>query len=322
MSDILWVQKPGKEFGPKMAFLDALDLNTLEICKDSFVNQDLKEFFSDLLYKVSFGGQTGYIYLLFEHKSQPEKIIGLQLLSYICSIWKLHVKQENLPLPVIVPLVLYHGRENWSGSTDLLHLLAPTDQRLLAYVPNFSYILFDLSQYSDDQIKGVILARVGLLLFKHVFTPGYEKKLPEILSLLRTLLEKQTGMQYIETIIRYILNTAENLAVADLKNIVERNLSSKQGEVIMTLAERIKQEGIQEGIEKGIEKGIQQGIQQGIRQGLLEAIEMGIHLRFGAEGYRLLSDIYRIEDINVLRAVKEAVKNVKTLNELKIVINT
>jgi hypothetical protein len=26
MSDILWVQKPGNEFGPKMAFLDTLDL--------------------------------------------------------------------------------------------------------------------------------------------------------------------------------------------------------------------------------------------------------------------------------------------------------
>jgi hypothetical protein len=26
MSDILWVQKPGNEFGPKMAFLDTLGL--------------------------------------------------------------------------------------------------------------------------------------------------------------------------------------------------------------------------------------------------------------------------------------------------------
>jgi hypothetical protein len=149
---------------------------------------------------------------------------------------------------------------------------------------------------------------VGLLLFKHVFTPGYEEKLPEILSLLKALLEKQTGMQYIETILRYILNTADNLGVADLKHMVEANLSFTQGEVIMTLAERIKQEGIQ------------QGIQQGIRQGLLETIEMGIHLRFGAEGYRLLSSIYQIEDINLLKAIKEAVKTVKSLDELRIVI--
>jgi predicted transposase/invertase (TIGR01784 family) len=296
---------------------ELLDLDTLEIRKDSFVDRNLKEYFSDLLYSVSFGDQSGYIYLLFEHKSHPEKITGLQLLSYICSIWKLHIRQEGLPLPVIVPLVLYHGRKNWSGSTDLQHLMSSPHKQLLAYVPDFSFILFDLSRFSDDQIKGEILSRTGMLLFKHVFTPGYEKKLPEIISLLKALLEKQTGLQYIETIIRYILNTAENMPVGDLKNMVEKNLSAEQGEMIMTLAEKIKQEGIRQGLEKGI----QQGIQQGIRQGLIEAIEMGLQLRFGAEGYRIMPDIYPIEDINILRAVKEAVKNVKTLSEIKIVIN-
>jgi hypothetical protein len=36
---------------------------------------------------------------------------------------------------------------------------------------------------------------------KHLFTRGYEEKLPEILTLLKALLEKQTGLQYIEIII-------------------------------------------------------------------------------------------------------------------------
>jgi hypothetical protein len=79
---------------------------------------------------------------------------------------------------------------------------------------------------------------------KHLFTRGYEEKLPEILTLLKALLEKQTGLQYIEIIIRYILGTAENPTVSDLKNMVENNLSVMQGEMIMTLTEKIKQEGI------------------------------------------------------------------------------
>jgi hypothetical protein len=79
---------------------------------------------------------------------------------------------------------------------------------------------------------------------KHLFTRGYEEKLPEILALLKALLEKQTGLQYIEIIIWYILSTAENLTVSDLKKMVENNLSDMQGEMIMTLAEKIKQEGI------------------------------------------------------------------------------
>jgi len=31
--------------------LSSIDLDSLEICKDSFVEEDLKEYFSDLLYK-------------------------------------------------------------------------------------------------------------------------------------------------------------------------------------------------------------------------------------------------------------------------------
>jgi hypothetical protein len=133
-----------------------------------------------------------------------------------------------------------------------LHLMATTDKRLTAYIPDFSFILFDLSKYSDDRIKGAVLSRVGVLLFKHVFTPGYEEKLPEILGLLKALLEKQTGLQYIEIIIRYILRTAENMTATDLKKMVEENLSVDQGEMTMTLAEKLIQEGIQQGIQQGI----------------------------------------------------------------------
>jgi hypothetical protein len=35
-----------------------IDLNTIEIRKDSFVESNLKEFFSDLLYRVSFGDKA------------------------------------------------------------------------------------------------------------------------------------------------------------------------------------------------------------------------------------------------------------------------
>ena len=290
-----------------------MDLKTLEICKDSFVDKHLKEYFSDLLYKVSFGDQSGYVYMLFEHKSYPQKITALQLLSYICRIWKLHIKQQGLPLPVIIPLVIYHGRKEWNGSTSLLHLMASTDKRLMGYIPDFSFILFDLSKYSDNQIKGAVLSRVGVLLLKYVFTPGYEEKLPEILGLLKALLEKQTGLQYIEIIIRYILRTAENMTATNLKKMVEDNLSVDKGEMIMTLAEKFIQEGIQQGI--------QQGVQQGIRQGLIEAIEMGLQLRFGAEGYRLMPKIYKIEDVHALRAVKDAVRSMKNIDEVKIAID-
>lgn len=154
---------------------ESLRLETLEICKDSFIEPDLREFYSDMLYKVRFEDQSGYLYLLIEHKSPPDKQVVLQLLGYIRAIWMLQLKQAGSPLPLILPLVLYHGPEPWPWSTDLLSMMDRTNKRFIRYVPDFSFVLVDLSRFSDEEIKGEVLCRVGLLLLKHAFSPDYEK---------------------------------------------------------------------------------------------------------------------------------------------------
>ena len=47
--------------------LSSIDMESLEICKETFIEEDLKEYFSDLLYKTAFSGKRGYLYFLFEH---------------------------------------------------------------------------------------------------------------------------------------------------------------------------------------------------------------------------------------------------------------
>jgi hypothetical protein len=48
----------------------ALDLSAPELVKDSFVDPELQEHFSDLLYRVRLKrGGTAFVYVLFEHKS-------------------------------------------------------------------------------------------------------------------------------------------------------------------------------------------------------------------------------------------------------------
>ncbi|WP_459881626.1 Rpn family recombination-promoting nuclease/putative transposase [Desulfothermus naphthae] len=57
-----------------------IDFNSLAIVKDSFVDEDLKKHFSDLLYEVQISSRDGFIYLLFEHKSTLQRFTALQLL--------------------------------------------------------------------------------------------------------------------------------------------------------------------------------------------------------------------------------------------------
>jgi len=56
---------------------------------------------------------------------------------------------------------------------------------------------------------------------------------------------------------------------------------------------------------------------QGVREGLLAGIELGLELRFGGEGLRLLPEIYRIEDVDVLQAIHDGLRTAGTLKELR-----
>jgi len=148
-----------------------IDLNTLKIAKDTFIEKELKAFYSDLLYTVDFQTGPGCVYLLFEHKSYADKLAPLQILEYMTQIWRLHLKQHpGTPLPPVIPLLLYHGRNQWIGR-GFSDLMAEPSVMMPEYIPDFKYILLDLTQYSDREIKGDLLCRAILLLFKHADAP-------------------------------------------------------------------------------------------------------------------------------------------------------
>ena len=80
----------------------------------------------------------------------------------------------------------------------------------------------------------------------------------------------------------------------------------------ITTAERM-------GIKKGIEIGIQQGIQQGVLQGLREAIELGLKLRFGVEGLKLLPEVEKIKEVERLKVIKEAIEIAENIEDIRAV---
>ena len=92
-----------------------LDWATLRPEKETFLDPQLTQHPADLLYAVTLrGGEAGYVYVLFEHKSYVEARINLDLLRYRVRIWEQWLNEGNTgPLPVIVPVVFYHGAARW-----------------------------------------------------------------------------------------------------------------------------------------------------------------------------------------------------------------
>jgi len=273
-----------------------LDLDSLMVRKDSFVDKELGEHFSDLLYSVDLK-QRGlvYVYLLFEHKSFVERLISFHLLRYMLRIWEQWLKQEKgKNLPAIIPIVLYHGREKWNVSLKFCDLFeAP--ETLKRFVPDFRYVLWDLSLYSDDKIKGAVTLKAMFLLLKHFFSEDLSERLPEILELLRDLLDRRSGLEYLETILRYVASGTDQIGKQEIDEALKMVLADKGGGIMPSLAEQ----WIQQGIDQGIDQGIKQGMLQDAREMVLEVVLS----RFGMTPEDISRVVKSIDDRDVLRSL-------------------
>ena len=305
--------------------LELVDLSTLEISKDSFIGKELADYYSDILYRVMLkDGSAGSIYLLFEHKSYHDKYVHLQLLEYMVKIWRLHIKQNKhkekyVKLPIVIPLLICHARKEWPEDTvRLTSLLSGPVDDLAGYIPDFGFELYDLHRFSDDQIKGTIMSRVMLLLFKYIFKPELQHKLPEIFSLLRTLVEKETGLQYLETIIRYLASVLdeEELSLQQIKEMAEQAISKETGGYIMTLAEKLRKEGEKRGKIEGLIEGEKRGEKKGKLEGFREAIELGITLKFPGDINAVMAKVNKIDDLETLVKITKAIKTAKDCSEI------
>ena len=308
------------------ALLARLHLGTLEIVKDSFIDQELQEYFSDLLYRITIDKHVGYIYLLFEHKSYPERHIHLQLLEYLLRIWRQDFKQRvknqyARRLPIIVPLVLYHGKRPWRIKRRFAELFHRSAKTFQPYIPDFEYVLFDLTQYADDHIKGVAFFQVVLLLFKHVFDADFAEKLPEILRLMNDVLHEEEGLRSLELVLRYIYTVTGAAMSEQITQIVTETLQAKGGEISMTIAEKWQQEGWLKGRQEGRQEGRLEGRLEAKQEGLLETIEVGVGIKFGEEqAAQIMPFIRPLHDLNELQAIKEGMKRARDIAEFMAVL--
>ncbi|MDQ7785776.1 MAG: Rpn family recombination-promoting nuclease/putative transposase [Desulfomonilaceae bacterium] len=243
---------------------------TFLLSKDSFVDANLKEYFSDLLYQVDFkDGEQGFVYILFEHKSYPAPDIAFQLLRYMTRIWEYASKRIKDSLPPVIPVVLYHGKVQWSIPLNFASLYRAPES-LKGSLWDFTYTLCDLSVFSDEEIKLGVMAKVALLLLKHVHSEDLAERLVDILGLLPALTD-QSSLKFLETVMRYLGTAAETVTMEDCRKAVKATFPGT-GEIFMErwieeIAAERHQEWMAEGLSKGLKEGLEKGLEKGLTQG-------------------------------------------------------
>lgn len=102
-----------KNFFPKWISA-SLDFDEFELNSDSFIVEELEEYFMDVVYNTKWkkGKGSVKISIIFEHKSYPDNYLRTQLGFYVRSAYHKQ-KLSKEPHHLVLPVLLYHGRGSW-----------------------------------------------------------------------------------------------------------------------------------------------------------------------------------------------------------------
>lgn len=293
---------------PEMVTL--FDLSSLEILKDSFVDVALRDQHSDLLYKVGLhNGRAAYIYLLFEHKSYPDPEMLWQLFRYMYNILE-QARKDKVPPPPILPIVFYHGVETWNVAQDLAALFETPDA-LRPYVLNFRYWLYDLSDYSDEEIKGQVVLQAALLLLKYIMRDELKERLAGMVDLLRTLARQERGLDHLRTMLIYLSRGTDKIDQEALQKVVDEVF--EEGDVLMST---IAEQWVEQGLERGRAEGREEGFKEGQHKMALRNLHRILNHRFETSLDRFETDFQPL-DLDVITALSDAAFEVESLAEFE-----
>ena len=238
----------------KEPWIAQCDFSTLEKVSGSYVSDDLRDREDDLIWRIRWGDDWLYVYLLLEFQSTIDHFMAVRILGYLALLYQDLIRTEQLgirdKLPPVLPLVLYNGERPWQAPTHLEQLIHSAPAGLEAYRPQLSYLLLDEGRLTLDdltQTQNLVTA---------LFQLENSRSEQDIQAILVHLIEwlkspEQSGLRRAFTVwLKRVILPARTLdeqfpEINDLQ------------EVHTMLAERVKQwtqEWRQAGVVEGMEK--------------------------------------------------------------------
>ncbi len=258
-----------RDYLPK-AFAARMVDKPAKLVDGTYVDKDSRMTQSDRLFEVKLsGGSPALIYALLEHKSTPDPGTPLQLLGYMVRIWTRyagHKPARLRKLPVILPMVFYHGRAPWTVP-QVFGEMVQSDKDSAPFVPSFHYVLHDLA---DEALSGDAPVRSILTALRYV-QRNNEVSHAILTTILRGLPD---GSDLEQVAFRYIVE--RYTVLPDDVRVALDDAKQDGGKALMdTVAEAWKKQAEAEGEAKGLAAGEALGREKGLAEGLLEGEARG-----------------------------------------------
>ncbi len=242
------------------SWVGLLDLDTLELTKNSYVTDDLRDRADDLVWRVRTreGGDWLYVYLLIEFQSRVDPWMALRILVYTGLLYQDLVKSGQVRsgqrLPPVFPVVIYNGDSPWSAGTELAELIEPLPG-LKAYRPSQRHLVLDEGRLDEDEIAAGNNALAEMIRLERSPTPTELQAI--VARLTRRLAEprhdslRRALVVWLNRVVLRRLVPGERIdEVHDLQE-----MGAMLAERVVEWTENWKQQGLQEGRLKGRQEG-------------------------------------------------------------------
>ena len=240
-----------------------VDIKSCQLEKESFIEKNHRQYYSDVLLSMKHQSKKQYMYLLAEHQSTNDNMMAFRMMRYILLICDMHMKKyKTQELPLIYPLILYHNDRKYTAARSFWNLFTHPDLAK-KYIAG-DYQVIDICRMDDnDCMKSQYLG-----LMQYMFKHGRNRNIINIFEKLVTILEQELQItlkdlprDYLVQALWYNTFNMTKEQESGVDQFFTQQLND-EGDSMTSLTQIWKAEGVKEGM--------QQGIQTGIKQGMLE----------------------------------------------------
>lgn len=215
------------------------NLDTLHLESSSFVEENLRQYYNDVLYSVETTKGCGYIYVLIEHQRSPDENMAFRMLRYAIATMQRHLEAGHDYLPLVIPILFYQGKRSpYPWSTNWLDGFPDPDIARDLYFHAFP--LVDITLIPDDEIMQHRSMAAFTLVQKHIRQRDMTTLLDKLSRLM--ILGQMSGQQ-IRMLINYMALVGEAQDVRTLVHGLAQRVP-QQGEELMTLAEELRRDAL------------------------------------------------------------------------------
>jgi predicted transposase/invertase (TIGR01784 family) len=299
--------------------VDLLDLDHMEMQKDSLIDEKLKTHYTDLLYKIPVQGtdKNIVVFILLEHKAASEYWTMLQVLRYVVEIWcreyNAAIEQNRLAtfmLPPVLPIIVYHGERNFTAPIRFCKLIRPI-KGFEKYQLDFEAILLDLMKFDKTKPPEDLELFAVLAVMQAIFRKDAAERVKRIYQKIKHKMSDPRYSGRFVKLLRYMITSSKYFSYDNLNEVTSQMSDTDVATIAPCLGELIS---------IGVTRGREEGRVEERTIWANDKIETLLRIltkNFGEVPLAIRDKLHSIHDINVLGQLTDFALDCNTLDEFE-----